>query len=130
MPVRCVLWSRRCCLVSKKFKFVFFQRATHTFVCDALKHLEFDDLICDHAQRPDGFVIGCARAGDLDDLRFNMTVEFDRLTFVFTGFAMNGSVKCLGAKLFSGAFNGMFFNFKIFCDLLVGVLGTVGVGSE
>ena len=97
---------------------------------NTFNNLELNDLIRNHAQGPNRFVVWCARAGNFDDLCFNTTVNLDRLTFVFSGFAVNGSVKSLDAKLFSCAFNGVFFNFKIFCDLLVGMFGTVGVGLE
>ena len=67
---------------------------------------------------------------DLDDLGFDTTIDFDGLTFVFSGFAMQRRFKSLLAEFLANAFNGMNIYAEIFGDTSILVVGTACVSLE
>ncbi len=67
---------------------------------------------------------------NFDDLGFDTTIDFDGLTFVFSGFAVERGFESLLAKFLADVFNGMNIYAEIFGDTSILVVGTACVSLE
>jgi hypothetical protein len=63
-------------------------------------------------------------------LRFDTTIDFDGLTFVFSGFAMQCGFESLLAEFLTDALNGEDLHAQVFGNTSVLVIGTVRICLE